>query len=146
MKFTKAFTLIEVLLVVAIGAGIFALSAPYSLNFYHTQLINDTQSNIIDALQRARHYAILQKNDSDFGVYLSVASSSYTLFQGDSYSVADINNEVFPIINSITFATTTIVFSKLTGVTSTTSTTTLTYGTITRNILVDESGAVSKVD
>jgi len=146
MKFSKAFTLIEVLLVVAIGAGIFALSAPYSLNFYRTQLINDAQSNVMDALQRARHYAVLQKNDSNFGVHFSTASSTYTLFQ-DSYSVDNINNEVFSVISGITFTgEEDIIFSKLTGVTSTTSTTTLTYGTISRSISIDESGAVSKVE
>ena len=81
MKLKFGFTMIEVLLVVAIGAGIFALSAPYSLNFYHTQLINDTQSNIIDALQRARHYAILQKNDSDFGVHFDLNIRSFVLMK-----------------------------------------------------------------
>lgn len=146
MKLKLGFTMIELLLVIAIGAVIFAFSAPYTVNFYHTQLINDTQSNIIDALKRARDYSILQKNDSSFGVYLSTASSSYTLFQGDSYDVDNVNNEVFPIINGITFATTTIVFSKLTGVTSTTSTTTLTYEALTRNIFIDESGTISKAD
>ena len=142
----RGFTLIELLIVIAITAIIFALSAPFALNFYHTQLINEAQSNIVSALERARHNAILQKNDSNFGVHFE--SGKYVIFQGDAYDVNDVtNNEEYPVVSGITFTgETDIIFSKLSGITATTSTTTLTYKNFSRGILMDESGNISKTD
>lgn len=142
----KGFTLIEVLIVVGIAAGIFALSAPYSLNFYHTQLINDAQSNIVDALQRARHNAVLQKNDSKFGVKLSDSSHNYTIFQGNTYDTrVTAQDETVPVISDITLTTglSEVVFNKLTGVPSATGTINLVYGSLARGILITESGSIS---
>ncbi len=152
MKFKQGFTLIEVLLVVAVGVVIFAFSAPYSLNFYRSQLLNEAQSNIISALQQARHDAVLQKNDSAFGVHM--IPESYTIFQGEDFdddegvNGRDSNqDEVYSVISSITFSgVTDIYFNKLTGLPDLTGTTTITFGTISREILIGASGEVSKIE
>ena len=65
------FSLLEILLIVGIVALVFAFSAPFSLKFYRTQFVEDARDGIIDTLQRAKHYAVLQKGDSSFGVTLS---------------------------------------------------------------------------
>jgi prepilin-type N-terminal cleavage/methylation domain-containing protein len=144
----KGFSLVELLLVVAIAAGIFVFVAPLSLNLYRTQLIEESRSNIVDALQRARHYAVLQKNDSAFGVHFDAETNEYILFQGSTYDDRDESqDEVFSLIEDITFTgETDIIFSKLTGLTATTSTTTLIYSNFFRGILVEASGGISRVD
>ena len=144
---TKAFTLLEILLVIALAIGIFAISAPLGLRMYRTQLVEDTTSNIIDALERARHYAILQKYDSSFGVTLSEVSDSYVLFAGPDYANRDqTKDEVYPVISQITFSgLTDIVFASLTGTSSTTGTIIISYGDdIVREILIDNSGLIYK--
>ena len=149
MKYKNGFTLIEVLIVIGIAAVIFTFSAPYAMNFYRSNLLNDAQSNVIDALQRARHYALLQKNDSNFGVH--IATSTYTLFQGTTYVPSNINNEVFPLVNGLTFSTSTdIIFSKLTGSltdpATMAGTTSLNYGSISKGVFLSDVGTISKVD
>jgi len=142
----KGFSLLEVLLVTTIAAMIFFVAIPYSLNFYRAQLVEDTRANIIDALQRARHNAILQKEDSDFGVTLSEVANSYIIFQGSSYNTRiAVQDEVFPVVDSIILGgLADVIFSKLTGLPNATGTITLTYGIISKGIFVNDFGIASK--
>lgn len=144
----SGFTLIEILLVTAIAVGIFAFSAPYGLNFYRTQLVEGARSEIIDALQRARHYAVLQKNDSSFGVKIDSTLHNYVLFQGASYAGREETlDEIYDLLPEIEVSgVTEVVFSKLTGLTSDVGTTTLAYDSLVREILIESMGGVSKVN
>jgi prepilin-type N-terminal cleavage/methylation domain-containing protein len=149
MIFKKGFTLIEILLVVGIAIIIFFLSAPFGLNFYRTQILNETQSDVVSALQTARHNSILQKNDSPFGVHFE--TDSYTIFQGSTYASRDTTqDQVFNLTGDIEIsgpdADNEILFSKLTGGTTDTGTTTITYGELSKEILVTDIGLISKVD
>lgn len=140
--------MVEVLIVVAIAAIVFLFSAPYSLNFYRTQLVEETRNNIVDALERARHNAALQKNDSQFGVYINDTTDQFVVFQGASYATkVDLYDEVYDLLPDIVVTgETEIVFSKLTGNPDQTGTTTITMGNISRGILTEESGTISKID
>src|SRR3989339_267369 len=144
----RGFTLIEVLLVIGIAAVVFTFSAPFALNFYRTQMVEDTSSNVIDALQRARHNSVLQKNDSAFGVTMSEVADSFVLFQGANYaSRDDTQDEIFSVISEISFTgLTDLVFAKLTGLPDDTGTTTISYGNVSRGIFVDAAGMIYKVD
>ena len=148
MKLKRGFTLIELLLIIGIAAIIFIFSAPYGLDFYQSNLANEAQSNVIDALQRARRNAVLQKNDSNFGVHISTTTSSYTIFQTPDLTYGNrvqAQDEVFPVISTVTFSTSTdIIFSKLTGLPNATGTLSVSYGAFSRGILVDDFGDVSK--
>jgi len=148
MKFKRGFSLLELVFVVTIVAMVFVFSTPFTMNFYRTQLISDVQSNLIDALQRARHNAVLQKNDSNFGVH--IVAGSYTLFQTPDLTYAShVSNqdEIFPVVNSISFGgPTDIIFSKLTGIPSATGTIAIIYNIIVKGITVDSSGVISKDD
>ncbi len=148
MKFKRGFSLLELLLVMTIVAVVFIFSTPFSMNFYRTQLINDVQSNLIDTLQRARHNAVLQKNDSNFGVHID--SDSYTLFQTPNLAYASRvsdQDEVFPVVGDIDFGgPAEIIFSKLTGIPSATGTIAIAYDVIVKGITVDSSGVISKDD
>jgi hypothetical protein len=148
----KGFSLIELLLIVAITAGIFAFSAPFGMNFYRTKLLGDTQSNLIDALQRARHNAVLQKNDSNFGVKLSDINNNYVLFQTPDLTYSNrvqSQDEVFTVARGITLTTglSDVIFSKMTGLPNATGTINIFYNSdLYRGILVDNNAVLSKID
>jgi prepilin-type N-terminal cleavage/methylation domain-containing protein len=143
---TQGFTLIEMMLVIAIAAMIFLFSTPYGLTFYRTQLVEEMRSELIDALGRAKHNAVLQKNDSSFGVH--IVAGNYIIFQGADYASRTTDqDEIFPVINEITFAgLSDVTFSKLEGLPSSVGLISVAYGDIVRNISVDDSGLVSKAD
>jgi type II secretory pathway pseudopilin PulG len=148
----KGFTMIEILLVVGIAVSIFFLSAPFGLNFYRTQVVEETQDNINTALQRARHNAILQKNDSSFGVKFNTTLGSYTIFQGISFAerVTD-QDEIFYLPAGITLEVPDgeeIVFSKLTGTpnSSGVGSISINLNGVIKTITVDENGLLSKLD
>ncbi len=145
---SRGFTLIEILIVIGIAAIIFLFSAPYSLNFYKNQIVDDTQSNLIEVLQRARHNAILQKNDSDFGVKINNDEHNFVLFQGVSYDErVGAYDEVYDLIPSIVITDLTeIVFSKMTGLTETVGTTTITYDNTAEAIFTEGFGTISRVE
>ena len=146
----KGFSLLELLLVVAMMAAVFAFSAPFTINFYRTQLVDEVQSNLIDALQIARHNAVLQKNDSNFGVHIDGDLHQYVIFQTpdltyDSHVLEQ--DEVFPIIDTITFTgLTDVVFSKLTGSPNATGTINIAFNNLSKGILLDDFGSLSKTD
>lgn len=149
MKFKKGFTLFQIMIVVAIAVGVFAMSAPYALNFYNNQIAEETRSNVMDALQRARHNAELQKNDSAFGVDFTTVANSYVIFQGVSYDDGiRSQDEVYLITDGVDLLSdfSEVVFSKLTGLPNATGTISLTSGSLTRNILLGDNGQVSIVE
>lgn len=142
----KGFTLLEVIFVIAIAAIIFAVASPYAMDFYRRQLVEEARSNVTSALEQARHNAVLQKNDSNFGVHF--IAGSYIIFQGDSYETRDPDfDQVFPMIDDIDLSgNPDIIYSKLTGEVSATGTIPFTFGSITRSIEIADNGTVSKVD
>jgi prepilin-type N-terminal cleavage/methylation domain-containing protein len=148
MNFRKGFTFIEILLVVGIGAIVFAFSAPLSLRLYRTQLLDEATSGIVNALQRAKHNAVLQKNDSDWGVKISNVNHNYVLFQGVSYDdrIAEYD-EVYNLLSQIEVSGdwNEVVFSKLNGEPNDIGTTTLTYSPHSTAIVIQEGGVISKV-
>jgi uncharacterized repeat protein (TIGR02543 family) len=145
--FKKGFSLLEVLLIITIIVVIFSFSIPFSLKLYHTQLLEGARNDIVDVLQRAKHNAILQKNDSSFGVQIDAGLDNFVLFQGASYAdrVQSLD-EVYDLLPGIAvFGPAEIVFSKLTGLPSVTGTTTLDYLGISRGLLIEGNGNISNV-
>ncbi len=136
----------ELLLVVAIAAVIFTIVAPVGISLYRAQLVEEVRSNIIDALQKARHNSILQKGDTAYGV--RVVAGSYTIFQGVTYDTRNIDgDEVFPVASNVSFSGwQDIIFAKLTGLPNATGTLAINYNDMNRGIAVDISGGISKVD
>ncbi len=141
-KYLKGFTLIEILLVLAITVGVFLLTVPLGLKFYQTQIVKGVRSEIINTLQQARQSSILQKNDSAFGVSFDAIPDNYIFFQGNSYkereSVYDI---IFPLPDKISVSgLSNIVFSKLFGNPSVTGIIFVTYGDIIQSITIENEG------
>lgn len=111
----RSFTLIEVLLSVALISMVATLTLPVGIDFYRSQQLDNAVNGLIQTLREAQFKAMAQA-DSNFGVYLGVGQiGQYSLFEGDSYQTK-VDEEIFEISDLISFnGTTQVVFSKLTG-------------------------------
>lgn len=112
----KAFTLIEILLVVIILAVLAGSAIPVSINFYKTQQLDTNVKGVVQTLRRAQLKAMSIESDSIFGVYLT--DDNYVLFKGNSFVARDISyDEVFDLPQIITVSgIQEIAFSKFEGV------------------------------
>lgn len=99
-QFRPGFTLVEVLLTIAILAVLAAMVAPITLDFYRRQQLHTYTQEIIHILRRAQLSAMSIEGDSNFGVYFT--ADTYILFRGDSYaSRAAQHDEVFDLPSAI---------------------------------------------
>ena len=95
-QFKSGFTLVEVLLTIAVLALLTAMVAPISLDFYRRQQLHTQTQEIIQTLRRAQLSAMSTEGDSNFGVYFT--SNKYILFRGDSYILRDTqHDEIFDL-------------------------------------------------
>lgn len=111
----KAFTLIEILLVIIILAVLAGSTIPLSINFYKAQQLDTNTKGVVQALRRAQLKAMSIEDDSIFGVYLT--DDDYILFKGSSFSARDVSyDEVFDLPQIITVTgIQEIAFSKFEG-------------------------------
>jgi len=144
-KSTYGFTLLELLIVIGMTVIVFAFSMPFGLQFYRSQIADETSNNLVDVLRNARQYAVLQKNDSSFGVYLDSTHGNIILFQGPSYSGRNQTyDEVYPFTSGVSLGgLNEIVFSKQTGTPSATGTVDVSYGPVAKAVTIAESGGIS---
>lgn len=86
-KVSAGYTLIEILLVIAIILTVGFLSTSFPARLIHHSEIMDAFEELSGALEKARFYAISGKKNSAWGVHYG--NSAITLFKGDSYSGRD---------------------------------------------------------
>ncbi len=132
---TKGFTIIELLIVIAIIGVLAYVSLPMGLTFFRSQNVSSAREQLVELLNRARHNAILQKNDSAYGVYIDTMNgdlTSFTLYRGAAYGDNPSDDEVYEQAPNLTISTGDsslvsgeINFSKLTGMPSATGTITI---------------------
>jgi len=82
-KRRNAFTLVELLIVLALIAILLLISIPYGMDFYYEKVLGDQTSQIANALKNAQSRAKSGKNDSAWGVKFK--ETEYILFMGKSY-------------------------------------------------------------
>ena len=113
--FKKGFSLIELLIVVAIIVVISGLGLFVSLDFYKTYALNSERDIVVGILMKARNKAANNFNQSAHGVF--VDSTGYMVFQGSSYASRNTSyDELIKRNNSVTASgLSEIVFEQLTG-------------------------------
>lgn len=139
-----AFTLVELLLSVALLAIILLLGTPISYNIYLRNDLDITASNIAQASRRAQTLSQAHSGDSSWGIY--VQSGSITIYKGNSYGTRDTDfDEVTVISNALTpSGVQEILYSKFDGEPQTTGSIILTASNNeTRTITIAEKGMVS---
>lgn len=138
------FTLLEMLLVVALVAILAAASTPVLQSFLNRNELDIATNVMADKVYRAGVLARGVSGDSAWGVYAT--SSQIVLFQGSSYAARNTSfDEVTTIASSITLGgSSEYVFSKMTGDPVSVGTTTFTsINNETRTVVVGERGVVN---
>ncbi len=141
----KGFTILEIVIVVAMFAIIAIITMPVILSYFNVQNVDDAAATMIVTLRQARTQAMYQKNDSAFGVKFT--TSSYTLFQGSSYESRTLSEDLTTTLPvSITVSgLSDVVFTKRTGIPSTTGTITIQSGDSTRSIQINSQGLIEQL-
>ncbi|HPP64981.1 MAG TPA: prepilin-type N-terminal cleavage/methylation domain-containing protein, partial [Candidatus Paceibacterota bacterium] len=121
----RGFTLLEIIIVIAITATMATIGIGYYANISKTKLLDKTAEEIVAYLKYAQQNSIVQKDGKQWGVHFENPSSGadfYALYTGTTYS-SPIEIKYLPegIEFSIpqTASSADISFSKLTGLLST---------------------------
>lgn len=139
----KGFTLVEMLLSVAILTLLTGLSLPVYETFVRRNDLDITSQTVVGALRQAATNARGVNEDSVWGV--RVQASGITLFKGSSYAARDTaydDTTVMP--GSITpSGTSEVTFTKVSGAPNAAGSITLTSNTnTTRTITINAEGSV----
>lgn len=138
------FTLLEMLLTIAIIGIIGGLSMPVYNTFQASNNIDVASNTVVQSMRRAQSLSRAMDNDSTWGVHIS--SGQVTVFQGAAFASRDADyDEEFGISSAISASgVTEVVFDKLTGEPQTTGSLTLTStANQSRTITINEKGTVS---
>src|SRR3989338_6563745 len=139
----KGFTLIELLLVISIVFVICTFSAIFFSRFLTQNAVLNTQDQLIGQLRKAQIYAMMGRQNGNWGV--NFGSNTITLFQGNSFALRNIAfDEKFSENANISSNFTEIVFTKTTGLHSTTGTYTIIGNDSSKQFSVNSQGIISK--
>ncbi|MEK9152151.1 MAG: type II secretion system protein [Patescibacteria group bacterium] len=90
MRGNEGFTIIEVLIVIAIMIILALMADPFLSDSLTATFLTTTADQANDALREAQSSAISRKNGGKFGVHFEAAK--YVFFEGATYSAVDPNN------------------------------------------------------
>jgi len=138
----KGFTLIEVIISISIIAILAGISMPVYKIMQQKNDLETAEFVVASAVRRTQILAQAAKGDSDWGVH--VENSQITIFKGQNYTTRDVNSdESFSISSRIlTNGLTNIIFNKLIGLPGSTGLITLSILDDSRNITINEKGAI----
>lgn len=136
------FSIIEILVVLAIAAVVFGYALGVGSEFYSSKSIMTERDNLVSILKRARSSAMSNMNQSSHGVY--IATSSYVYFDGSSYATRNTDYDLLiPIQSGVTISGPgEIVFAALGGTSNTSGTITLSNGAGAANIKINLEGRI----
>lgn len=140
----RGFSLIEMLLSVAIIAMLAALSLPLYVSFSNRNDVDVNAESIASMLRRAQTYSRGMNGDSIWGVRIQTGSA--TLFKGTTYASRDTSYDETTVIpgHIAVSGISDVTFSKLLAVPSTTGSVTLTTNTNeTRTVTLNGKGMVA---
>ncbi len=154
-RLSKGFTLLEMILVVAIISIVALVSVPLGLNFYEIQMLSSVQTQLAEVLSRARSQSVALYNDDSYGVYMaSTTSGQYVLFRGSTWvdrsATYDEPYDLPPETTVVFPATTTAIrFTKRSGLpfnaegSNASGTIRIYRGALMRAVMLDDFGNVS---
>ncbi|HLD17879.1 MAG TPA: type II secretion system protein [Patescibacteria group bacterium] len=139
----KGFTVIEVLIVMAVMIILMGAIMPVSSSFLNKNDLDLTVQKIVQSVRRAQFLAQATDSDSTWGIHAQ--SGSVILFKGANYSARDATrDEIYTFSNNeVLDGTTDFLFSKLTGFPTATGTLSITSSDASvRNVSINAFGIV----
>lgn len=141
-RFYPGFTIVELLIVISIIFILGALSSAFYSRFFLQNTLQATNDQIIEELHTAQMFSIQGQNNSAWGVkYLP---GKLVMFSGSDYVSRNSNLDRFYDLNSGVNVNgfNEIIFSKIYGFPSASSTITLSANNNSKIIMVNEFGVV----
>lgn len=116
----KGFTLMELLVVMAIGIALFAISINVFSNLRNKESLDSVSALVVEVLRQAKHATIESKNSNQYGVYFN--TSNIVLYIGPTYIPGSPTNEVYNFSSdvrlysiSINGGGNAVLFDRITG-------------------------------
>ena len=149
----RGFTILEVIIVLAVIMVVSLVTAPLGLQFYNGQTIVGIQGQIGDTLTRARSQSVVQKGDDQYGICLNtngIYTQTFVLYKGAAGAACSSHNtsydESYQVLgNTIIYlpaSSTEISFAKHTGKPTATGTVSIIWNGLMRTLTVDSFGTV----
>jgi prepilin-type N-terminal cleavage/methylation domain-containing protein len=137
------FTLIELVVVLAIISVVLSWGLAVSFGAYRQAVLSGERDKVVSLLKKARTRALSNAHETAHGVYLD--QSGYTLFEGSSYAARNVPlDEVFPGSPGIAVGgISEVVFSQLAATSTASGTIMLGNGATNFAILVNYEGRVA---
>lgn len=142
----RAFTLVELLLVMAIVLSVSVLAGPFYARFLGQNAAQTTADQIVQSLRKAQMYAIVSRKSGSSGWGVNYGSSLLTLYQGSSFGSRNAAlDEKFDVNTSLTVTNFDLNFTRVTGLPGSTPAITITgnQGT-TETITINSQGTVTR--
>jgi len=141
--YRKGFSLIEVLIVIAVLAVIATVVLPQFSKVRENQVLKSGVEDILSSLDKARANTLSSLHSSSYGVHFE--AGQIVIFKGTSYSSGDSNNETVSIVSpaSITSGNFDVYFNRLTGAPSNTGAITITTPNYSKTITISATGVAS---
>jgi prepilin-type N-terminal cleavage/methylation domain-containing protein len=143
MRNNSGFTLIEVLVVVAIMIIAGSIILPVSADYRQRNDLDISQVSFAQSVRRAQQLSMSGDGDSQWGI--NAISGSVVIFKGNTYATRDANyDEKYDISSNITFGgQLEYDFAKVTGLPVQTGTATFTDGVYQKQVGINAKGIVN---
>jgi len=153
----KGFSLIELMIVVAILISVGAIVIPSIASFQEAPQLNNAFEEVISILRIAQNRTLSSEANSKYGVYFDTATTphQYVLFKGASFSSRDVSYDLtYPLLPAVEFYEIDtgdddeIVFDRLTGFTANSGSISVRLKNDTnktKTVYIDGSGVISPI-
>src|SRR5580692_427190 len=97
VKSDRGFTLIEIIVVMAIFLITAGFALVVSMDSYRTYNFREQQNLVVGLLEKARSESMENINQQPHGIYINQNPAEYVLFQGLNYAARDTTQDIiFP--------------------------------------------------
>ncbi len=141
-KATVGFTLIEILVVIAIGMVLASLGLFVSLDSFRSSSLQTERDVLVSVLEKARSES--QSNIDEVPHGVEIESGQFVIFKGPTYISGDSHNQLIP--RNSAFASSGIsdvIFDQITGDVASGGTITLSDGGRNVSIIINNQGGIN---
>jgi len=148
INFKKGFTVIELLIVIAVLGIILSIVLPQFSKIKENQVLKNGVADVLSSINKARSQTLSSLNSSEYGVHFQ--SDRVIIFKGTSFDSGAGDNETINIISPATISTITILgggediyFNRLSGTPSTTGSVVVSSANFSKTIVISATGTAS---